>query len=57
VSGAYVDSGGNSITYLDTTPIDITSSDIRERVHRGRTVRYLLPDMAIAFIKEKGLYR
>lgn len=54
---AFVNSGGNSITYLDTTPIDISSSDIRERVHRGRSVRYLLPDTAIEFIRKEGLYR
>jgi nicotinate-nucleotide adenylyltransferase len=57
VSGRYVDSGGNSITYLDTTPIDISSSGIRERVRMGLTVRYLLPDAAIEFIKQEGLYR
>lgn len=54
---AYVNSGGNSITYLDTTPIDISSSDIRERVRGGRSVRYLLPDTAIGFIRKEGLYR
>lgn len=53
---AFVNSGGNSITYLETTPIDISSSDIRERVGKGRTVRYLLPDSAIEFIKKEGLY-
>jgi nicotinate-nucleotide adenylyltransferase len=54
---AYVNSGGNSITYLDTTPIDISSSGIRERVRKGRSVRYLLPDSAIGFIKKEGLYK
>lgn len=53
----FVNSGGNSITYLDTTPIDISSSDIRQRVGRGRSVRYLLPDSAIQFIRKEGLYR
>ena len=53
----FVNSNGNSITYLDTTPIDISSSDIRERVRRGRTVRYLLPDTVIEFIRKEGLYR
>ncbi|MBI2400828.1 MAG: nicotinate-nucleotide adenylyltransferase [Deltaproteobacteria bacterium] len=54
---ALVNSCGNSITYLDTTPIDISSSEIRERVGRGRSVRYLLPDSAIEFIRKEGLYR
>jgi len=54
---AYVNSGGNSITYLETTPIDISSSDIRERVSKGKSVRYLLPDSAIEFMETEGLYR
>lgn len=53
----YVNSGGNSITYLDTTPIDISSSDIRERIRRGQSVRYLLPDSVIEFIHKEGLYK
>jgi nicotinate-nucleotide adenylyltransferase len=53
----FVNSSGNSITYLDTTPIDISSSDIRERVRDGSSVRYLLPDSAIEFIRKEGLYR
>lgn len=57
VSRAYVNSGGNSITYLATTPIDISSSGIRERLGAGKSVRYLLPDAAIEFIDEQGLYR
>lgn len=56
-SGTYVNSGGNSITYLQTTPVDISSSDIRERVRRGQSVRYLLPDGVIEFIKNEGLYK
>jgi nicotinate-nucleotide adenylyltransferase len=53
----FVNSSGNSITYLDTTPIDISSSDIRKRVRDGSSVRYLLPDSAIEFIRKEGLYR
>ena len=56
LSGAYVNSSGNSITYLATTPIDISSSDIRERVGAGRSVRYLLPDSVIEFIQEQCIY-
>jgi len=56
-SGAYVNSGGNSITYVETAPLDISSSDIRERVRAGRSVRYLLPECAIEFIEREGLYR
>jgi nicotinate-nucleotide adenylyltransferase len=56
-SGSYVDSAGNSLTYLDATLLDISSSDIRDRVRNGRSIKYLLPDGVINCIREKGLYR
>lgn len=56
-AGSHVNSGGNSITYLETTPIDISSSDIRERVRKRQSVRYLLPDRVIEFIQKEGLYK
>ncbi|MDP2690608.1 MAG: nicotinate-nucleotide adenylyltransferase [Deltaproteobacteria bacterium] len=54
---SYRNSEGNSLTYLDCTLLDISSSDIRRRIREGRSVRYLLPDGVIGFIREKGLYR
>lgn len=56
-SGSYVDSAGNSLTYLDATLLDISSSDIRERIRKGGSARYLLPDGVIGYIREKKLYR
>lgn len=54
--GAFVNSSGNSITYLESPPIDISSSDIRDRVRMGRSVRYLLPESVIDFMRREGLY-
>jgi nicotinate-nucleotide adenylyltransferase len=36
--------------------LEISSSDIRERVRRGLSVRYLLPDPVEHYIRRKGLY-
>lgn len=44
------------VLYVDVPAMDVSSSMIRDRVRNGRTVRYLLPDMVINYIKEKHLY-
>jgi nicotinate-nucleotide adenylyltransferase len=36
--------------------IDIASTDIRERLGQGRTVRYMIPRAVEAYIADKGLY-
>lgn len=37
--------------------LEISSTDIRERVRCGRSIRYLVPDQVMAYIEEKGFYR
>jgi nicotinate-nucleotide adenylyltransferase len=41
---------------LDVPLIDVSSSDIRDRVRHGRTIRYLVPARVSAYIEEKNLY-
>lgn len=36
--------------------VDISSTDIRNRVQRGKSIRYLTPDGVIDYIAEHGLY-
>jgi len=36
--------------------LPISSSEIRQRIAEGRTVRYLLPDAVLAYIRDKDLY-
>ncbi len=43
--------------YIECTHLDISSSDIRARVARGRSIRYLLPESVESFIISRGLYR
>jgi nicotinate-nucleotide adenylyltransferase len=44
------------IIYVDVPAFDVSSSMIRERVQQGMTIRYLLPDSVIDFIRENHLY-
>jgi nicotinate-nucleotide adenylyltransferase len=41
---------------FDVTPLEISSSAIRSLIKKRRSIRFLVPDEAIDFIKTKGLY-
>jgi len=42
---------------LDGPLIDISATDIRARIRRGQSIRYLLPDAVRDLIAARGLYR
>ena len=46
-----------SVVWLDMPPVDISSSDIRQRVAQGQSVRHLVSDQVEQYIKEQKLYR
>lgn len=46
-----------SIMLLPFLHMSISSTEIRRRVREGRSVRYLVPDSVLAYIKEKEFYR
>ena len=48
---------GADIRLMTFNRIDISSTDIRQRVKTGRSVRYLMPEQCIEFMCIKGLYR
>jgi nicotinate-nucleotide adenylyltransferase len=42
---------------IEVPALDISATDIRDRVQRGRSIRYLVPDAVREFIAAQGLYR
>lgn len=47
---------GAEIQLLPFLNLEISSTDVRKRIHLGKSVRYLLPDAVIEYIAEKKLY-
>lgn len=44
------------IKTVDMPTIEISSSDIRERIKQGKTVKYFLPKNVLSYIRERSLY-
>ena len=44
------------ITRIDTPLIELSSTQIRQRLAAGLPVRYMVPEQVEAFIRQKGLY-
>lgn len=45
------------VAYLDGPLLGLSSTDIRDRVAAGRSIRYLVPDAVRAYIDANDLYR
>jgi nicotinate-nucleotide adenylyltransferase len=41
---------------LHTGNIDISSSELRERIREGRSVRYFIPEASAAYIEKNRIY-
>jgi len=44
------------VILIDAPLLEISSTDIVERLRQGRSVRYLVPDAVLAYISENNLY-
>ncbi len=52
----YSASGKGDIVLFRVTSLEISSTDIRERLRKGRSVRFLLPEQVLTYIEKHGLY-
>lgn len=48
---------GERVIMLKTPVLEISSTEIVNRLREGRSVRYLVPDSVLAYIVQNGLYR
>lgn len=53
---AFESPSGKRVFFRKTTFLDISASDLREKIRQGQSIRYLTPDSVIAYIEEKRLY-
>ena len=56
-AGYLQDKYNSHINILPARYIDISSSEIRQRLKEHKSVRYMLPGNVLRYIDEKGLYR
>ena len=55
--GRFVGPSGNEVFFIETTLLDISSTEIREKVAAGKSIRYLVPESIRCYIMNNGLYR
>lgn len=56
LEGVIPDAARRIIT-LTTPGVDVSASELRRRVAQGKPIRYLVPDVVLAYIRERRLYR
>lgn len=52
-----LDRMGFEVQDISAPMLDISSSDIRERIRNGRSIRYIVPDPVRDYIYSNGLYK
>lgn len=51
------ESAHGSIVHFPSVRLDISASDLRARLVRGSSARYLIPETVLRYIESKGLYQ
>lgn len=55
--GASLGNAGDKLKLLEGPLIEVSGTEIRRRVHEGRSIRYLVPESVEGYIREHELYR
>lgn len=50
-------SSGTTVHFVEDSPLEISSSNLRSLAAAGRSLRYLVPPAVETYIAQKGLYR
>lgn len=51
------DNFGTRINLIKTPLYEISSTDLRERIYQGKSLRYLIPKKVLDYIEESGFYK
>lgn len=51
------DNFGTRINLIKTPLYEISSTDLRDRIHQGKSLRYLIPKKVLDYIEESGFYK
>lgn len=54
---AFESPAGKSVFFRKTTFLDISASDLREKIRQGKSIRYLTPDSVIRYIEANNVYQ
>jgi nicotinate-nucleotide adenylyltransferase len=52
----YVHSSGQTLSFVETTYLPIAATDIRAKLQRGESIRYLVPIDVVDYIQRHALY-
>jgi nicotinate-nucleotide adenylyltransferase len=55
--GQLVHASGHAVQSVAITRLDISSTELRARIARGASIRYLVPERVLDYIEKRGLYR